>query len=353
MSMPERLHQSFTSKAPTFKPDPLPLPPGNIFLRYITTLAIAQLERRHPSVVAEERWPSDRVIRAATAPAMTTVAGWAAELAQTIVREALPALGPASAGGQLLKEGLVLSFNGAGAISAPGFVAAAGAGGFVAEGAPIPVRQLASAAVLLVANKLATIAVLTREMIESSNAEQLVGDAFSRSLGAALDAVLFDSNPASAIRPAGLRSGIATSAPSASTDTFGAAFEDVHTLLDALAPVGGNGPYALIMSPGRAASIELAFDAPDNCNILGSSLLPNDIIAIAPAAVATAIGTATEIDTGRAATLHMDTVPQPVGSVAPHRSLWQTDSVALKGRFPVSWALRDPRGVAWLTPSWK
>jgi hypothetical protein len=37
----------------------------------------------------------------------------------------------------------VLAFDGNGVISAPGFVASAANAGFVAEGQPIPVRQLA------------------------------------------------------------------------------------------------------------------------------------------------------------------------------------------------------------------
>ena len=49
----------------------------------------------------------------------------------------------------------------------------------------------------------------------------------------------------------------------------------------------------------------------------------------------------------------MDTAPQPAGTMGPSRSLFQTDSLALKMRWPVSWALRDPRGFAWLTPAWK
>ena len=54
--------------------------------------------------------------------------------------------GPASAGAQLLQQGLVLSFEGHGAISAPGLVAEYGNAGFVGEGQPIPVRQLADTA---------------------------------------------------------------------------------------------------------------------------------------------------------------------------------------------------------------
>jgi hypothetical protein len=54
----------------------------------------------------------------------------------------------------------------------------------------------------------------------------------------------------------------------------------------------------------------------------------------------------------------METVPAPIGTpgtptvvAAPTRSLWQTDAIGLKVRWPVSWALRDPRGFAWLTPT--
>lgn len=95
--------------------------------------------------MAERLWPSDKSIallltRAAAEPAMTSVLGWAAELAQKRVSDALAALGPASAGAQLLQQSLVFAFDGAGQISVPGFVAAAANAGFVGEGDPIPVR---------------------------------------------------------------------------------------------------------------------------------------------------------------------------------------------------------------------
>src|SRR5262252_5041492 len=123
----------------------LTLPPGNSFVRWVTAKAVASIRHTSPAAVAEEFWPNDKVVgqltRAVSTPALTTTSGWAAELAHTVVRDALAALGPASAGAQLLQRSLVLSFGGAGTISAPGFVGAAANAGFVAEGAPIPVRQ--------------------------------------------------------------------------------------------------------------------------------------------------------------------------------------------------------------------
>jgi hypothetical protein len=341
---------------PSLRRDPpLQLPPGNTFLRRLVTLALSQIERiSSPQDIAARMWPSDLLLRAASAPAMTSVPGWAAELVQKLVADGLRALGPASAGAQLLEQGLVLSFEGHGAISAPGLVAEYGNAGFVGEGAPIPVRQLANTAQQLLPHKLAAIGVLTREMVESSNAEALIGDALMRAAGRMLDEVLFDANPGDAIRPAGLRNGVAASTPSANADPFGAFFEDVATLINALGPVAGNGPYALVASPGRAAAMQFRFISEDSSiQVFGSNAVINDLLAVAPAALVAALSPEPEIEASKAATLVMDTTPGAAGTMGPERSLFQTDALALKMRWPVSWALRDPRGFAWLTPAWK
>lgn len=337
----------------------LQLPPGNSFIRLVTAKAIASVRRTDPGDVAATMWPNDKILsamltRAATAPAMTTVAGWAAELVQRLVVDALEALGPASAGAQVLRRGLVLNFDGAGTISAPGFVADFGNAGFVREGNPIPVRQLAAAAANLLAHKLAALAVLSRELIESSNAEAAISDALTQSAGRMLDEVLFDANAADADRPAGLRNGVAASTPSASGDAYEAVFEDIATLINAVAPVGGNGPYVLVGSPGRAIAINLRIQPTPNLLVLGSSAVVNDLLAIAPAALVSALSVNPTVESSKATTLHMeDTAPQPIGSAGPAKSMFQTDSVALKLRWPVTWALRDLRGFAWMTPTWK
>jgi hypothetical protein len=341
----------------------LPLSQGNSFVRILTARALASLHRLRgvtPADVAEKLWPNDRIVehwlgRAATAPAMTSVPGWAAELAQRVVSDAIEALGPASAGAQVLKHCTVLNWNGAGSIAAPGFVAEFGNAGWVAEGNPIPVRQLAAGPAILNPHKLGAIAVLTREMMESSNAEALISDALVRAAGRMLDEVLFDANAEDAARPKGLRNGIATLTASNNSDAFGAVFEDTAAVINALAPVAGAGPYILVTSPGRAVS--MSFRQPNvagnNLIVLGSSAVTNDMLAIAPAALVAALSPEPEIETANAASIHMDTVPQAVGTAGPHRSMFQTDSIAIKVRWPVTWALRDPRGFAWLTPSWK
>jgi hypothetical protein len=296
--------------------------------------------------------------RAASAPAMTTVAGWAAELAQKVVNDGLAGMGPSAAGAQLLLQSVVLLFDGHGLISAPGFVAGAGNAGFVAEGAPIPVRQLAASAALLQPYKLGAISVLTREMIVSSNAEVLIGDTLMRAASAALDVALFGNAAATAAAPAGLRNGVTATPPSASTDALQAFYEDCATLINAVSVVGGNGPFVLIGSPGRIAAMIMRFVLQaGNVTVIASNAVGNDLLCIAPAALVAAVNPEPEIEASTAAELHMNDTPLPIvnggAPASPARSLFQTDSVALKMRWPVSWVLRDPRAVAWLTPSWK
>jgi hypothetical protein len=335
-----------------------PLTKSNSFVRLAAARALEAFSKKSFASIVTRHWPNDRVLdyvaRAPSAPAMTSVAGWAAELAQTVVYDALEALGPASSAAELFRHGLVLSFDGAGAISCPGFVAEFGNAGFVAEGLPIPVQQRTLGIATLNPHKLCGIAVLTEEMMESSNLEALIGDVAVKAAGRMLDEVLYDANPGDASRPRGLRYGVANLTPSNATDLLEACLEDVTALINAVAPVGGNGPYALIASPGRAMVLRSKLVGHDEKQllILGSSAVINDVLCVAPAALVAALSPDPEIESTSAGTVVMDTAPGAAGTMA-EKGLFQTRSVAIKMRWPVTWALRDPRGFAWLTPVWK
>jgi hypothetical protein len=337
-----------------------PAASGNLCTRALTARTIASLRRCDVADVACQMWPNDRallqlVTRSAVAPAMTGVTGWAAELVQRIVHDAVSTLGAASSAADVMAKCLLLDWDGAGIISAPGFVAGAANSGFVAEGDPIPVRQLAVGPALLYPHKLATIAALTREMVESSNAEALISDVLVRSSGLALDAVFFSSNAATTAAPAGIRNGIATLTASVNTDPFAAVFEDVATLINAVSAVGGKGPYILVAGPGRAASFGMRVGTfESNLIPMASSAVGNDLIAIAPQGVVAALSADPDVETANAGTLVMDTVPGAAGTTGSgEKEMFQSDSIAVKVRWPVSWALRDSRAIAWLTPAWK
>lgn len=337
------------------------LPPGNCFVRMLTAKVVASVSHCPISDVVAQMWPHDRVVaelveRAASAPAMTQVAGWAAELAQRFIVDTMDAMGPVSGGAQLLRQSLLLSFNGAGRVSVPGFVADVADAAWVAEGDPIPVNQMPSAAANLDPFKIGSIAVLSREMIESSNAEQLVSNTLIRAAGLALDAALFDANAATTARPAGLRNGISTLTASVITDFYEAIVEDVGNLISAVSSVGGAGPYAIVVKPGRIASLRMNFaQETPGLVLIPATAVGNVVMGVATQALVAAVSANPEVEVSQASTLHMSDAPVAVGPAAatPSRSLWQTDSIAIKVRWPCTWALRDSRAVAWLTPAWK
>lgn len=340
---------------------------GNSFVRFITAHAKAYIYNEPATAIAREFWPHDPVTafmlqqRAAVEPAATRVPGWAQELAQRIVADVTTALGPVSAGMRLLQAGLVLSFDRHASIAVPGMsIDMPSTTCWVAERQPIPVFNPTTIGAILNQHKIAGIIVLTREMIESSNAEALVADAATKAMGRALDEVLFDGNPEDNARPAGLRNGIAASTPSAATDVQDAFLGDVSTVLDAIGPVAGGSRVALIGSLSRIFRIAVrsygAYDLDnddDNFLMLPSAAVVNDFLAVATAALVSVFGTEPDIEVSRVASLNMDNAPAPDPTTipAPHRSLWQTDAVGIKLRWPITWALRDPRAFAWMTPT--
>jgi hypothetical protein len=338
---------------------PMPSPLGNLFSRKLAARVLGQLNQCSAVEIAEQRWPDDRalaaVLKATSAPAMTTVTGWAKELAQTRT-PALDALGAASTAVEVLKQCLVLNFDGAGAINVPALVAAASNSSFVAEGDPIPVRQLAAAPSQIVPKKVATIAVLSREMMESSNAESLISDTLIRSSALAIDAAFFDNAAATTARPAGIRNGISTTTASNNADPFAAFLEDIGALVNSVSVVGSKGPFIIVANAGRAVTIALRYVSEADMVIpVAAAGVGNDIIVIAPQAIAAAFSSDPDVEVAKAGTLVMDSGPTvPVaGTTGPERGLYQTDTIALKVRWPISWVVRDTRGVAWTTPTWK
>jgi hypothetical protein len=339
------------------RPDPSALVTRNVtsLARAVIAKAVARIERRSDeATVLRSRWPDDPiapvVLRAASQPAMLATD---TALGRSVVSDLIATIGPVGAGARLLQGGLSLVFDQYAIIYVPGFEASAAKVSFVQEGAPIPVRELASKSVALVPYKMAVVVVLTEEMLTGSNAEMLVTDALIRSTGLALDAALFDAAPADPTRPAGLRHGIAALAPAATGNPDDDMIEDVTALAAAVAPIGGLTMF--VASPERAVAISLRARREFPFAVLGSpAVAADDLIAVAVNELASAVDAAPQIEASRMATVHMSDTPLPIvgdsGTVAGStRSLWQSGTVAIKIRFNASWALRDPRALAWTT----
>lgn len=216
-------------------------------------------------------------------------------------------------------------------------------------------HDLVTKAATLTPRKIATICALSREMIESSNIEALATNALLRSIGLALDAVLFDATAADAIRPAGLRAGITALTASSATTADEAMVSDLENIGGAVVSAFGGEPV-YVASPKRALGIQLrARRSPFLYQVLASpALAAGDVIAVNPVGLASAVADMPAINSSKVATLHEeDTTPLPIVSggtvAAPTRSLMQTDSTGIRFRFDADWVLRDQRAVAWTT----
>jgi len=318
----------------------------------------------------------DYVERAATAPAMTTVTGWAAELATTVYANFMETLMPKSVFPRLSAMGLSLSFGRAGRISIPTRARTPTvAGSFVGEGAPIPVRQGQFTAQILTPKKMAVITQWTREMDEHSvpAIEGLLRQAVQEDTAVSLDSVLIDANAATTVRPAGILNGVA-----ALTATTGGGFNalvgDIKQLTGALitGTTGHLRSPAWLMNPQQVNSAGLivgpnsgVFPFRDEVRagqlqsypIIDSGTVPlATVILIDAADFVVAGGDAPRFEVSDQATLHEeDTTPLPIGTAgtpavvaAPVRSLWQTDSMALRLILPINWTLRRTGVVAWV-----
>jgi HK97 family phage major capsid protein len=307
---------------------------------------------------------------------MTTVTGWAVELAQTIYADFMALLMPNSVYPRLASYGIGLSFGRAGRIIIPTRNRTPTiAGSFVGEGQPIPVRQGQFTSQTLTPKKMAVITVWTREIDEHSipAIEGLLRQAVQEDTAVSLDSVLLDTNPATTVRPAGLFNGI-TPVVATAGGGFNALVADMKALIGNILTLtqGHVRTPVWLMNPQQTNSIKLTPNPlgnfPFRDEIQGGSLLgfpvidsgtvPLATIGMVDAADFVSVGAeAPRFEISDQATLHMeDTAPLPIvdGGVpaAPVRSLWQTDSLGLRLILPMNWVMRRPitaliSGVTW------
>jgi HK97 family phage major capsid protein len=315
------------------------------------------------------------ITRAASAPAMTTTTGWAAELVQTAILDFVESLMPNSVYPRLSGIGGRFSFGQNGIVSLPSRSPTPTiAGSFVGQGAPIPVRQGAFTATTLTPKKMAVITTLTREMAEHSvpALEGVLRQAIQEDTAVAIDTVLLDAVAISAIRPAGLRNGVSVTTATAGGG-FAALVGDVTALLTALitASAGQIREPVWIMNPIQAIKIGLTQNAggdfPFKAEVAAGTLqgyplirsttvTAGMVILLDAADFFSATGDEPRFDVSDQATLHMeDTTPLAIASGAqgsgvlatPTRSLFQTDSLAIRMLLDMNWALRRVGTLAW------
>jgi hypothetical protein len=300
-----------------------------------------------PEEYARKTWEWDTtahlLTRAAAPPQDMTSAAALIEVAVAM----LPALAPFSAAAQLFDRALKLTLDrNAGAFSVPG-VAPLGVK-FVADGMPKPVVQGTATAARLDPHKIAGIVPITAELFAQASVETAMQRLLAESTGPVLDSVVFSNSAASAAAPAGLLNGIA---PIAATAAGGPAIDvllgDLTNLGVAVGPVAGATDVVFIVNIAQGIALQYATAQDIRPKILVSGAIPaGTVIAVALNAVVSAMG-APEFATGTVATLAMDDTPGAV-MTQPTRSLWQSNTVAIKLVLDVTWARRSAQGISWV-----
>jgi len=344
---------------------PSDLPADKILVRAATAYAVAAAQGpgERPERIAREFWPRDSatlslIERAATAPATTTTAGWAAELAGRAAASFVGSL-QESAAARLIAASTTYAMPGVATITLPRTATVSGA--FVAEGAPIPVAQaVITGPTLGPPKKLAVVEAITRELAEATpdDAETIISTILKDGLTRVLDSCMFDSAAASTVRPAGLLNGLTGLTATTPGGGEGAALADLRAMVDAIVTAGGSGNIVFVASPGRALAVRTW--APSLADrVFGSAAIPaGTLIAVDANSFCSMFGSDVEIRASKEAVLHFeDSTPLQLSTGAqgsavlatPARSVFQTDSVAFRAVLRAAWALRVPGAVSFVT----
>ena len=297
------------------------------------------------------------ILRAAVDPATTTGSGWASTLAATAVADFVGGLTLASAGAALAARGVRVDMTGVGALLLPNRITAvADAGSWIAEAGAIPVRSLPVAAgPTLTPKKLSVICSFTRETAEATGIEALVRQQLTDGAALAFDVALFGTDDGTGNQPAGILNSVAPSATSAASGQA-ALIEDVSTLVAALATSGGGRDPVFIAAPATATRFRLWAPPLFVYPILSSAAVTEKtLVAVEGSSLVSGFSPVPEITSSIEATLHMDDAPSAISSTAtlgdvayPVRSLWQTDSIALRMILRGAWAMRATGHVAYV-----
>jgi len=349
---------------------------GEFATKLFVAIAKAHVAGVSPVEMAEKTYGGDKevmaFVKAVSNPADTTTPGWAAELVQQGYGEFLETLYPVTVYGRV--AGTPLYFGKYGSLIIPAFSDASNISGeFIAEGAPIPVKQGAFTSKTLTPKKLGVITTFTREILTKSTpaVEVLVRNAIVQDTAKAIDSAFLDDQPESAIRPAGLLDPTSTGAANINPSvgaTVTDILADVKGVFGRLANVqlGQKGNWmmnpttVLGLSTKQLATGQFAFEEVRGGTfaghpIISSTNVPADVVYfVDDMALVKGSEIAPEFSVSNQATLVMDTEPEHIidgGSPTTKnvRSMYQTDSTALRFVLGLDWAIIRQGGVQALT----
>lgn len=349
------------------------LPKGTAYTRYAIALALSK-GQRYEAIEIAKRWNDSTpevglALKAAVDPGTTLDATWAAPLAplQTMASEFIDLLRPATIIGRIPGFRRV-PFN----ISMPRKTAGSSAG-WVGQGAPKPVSELAFDTLTLGLSKIAGIVVLTEELVRISNpaAEGVVRQDMIDVISQFSDQQFIDPTVAAVanVSPASVTNGVTPRVSTGSTVT--AVTNDVEFLMSAMAVANMDwGTAVWVMRPKTAIHLSMLRTSQDvfafpGINVNGGTFfgLPvvvsnnvplsaitgdSSIIALVVAGdILLADDGQVTLDVSTQASLQMNSTPS--AGAQSLVSLWQNNLIGLKAERFINWLKRRSTAVGFIS----
>jgi HK97 family phage major capsid protein len=286
------------------------------------------------------------VIRAASSTATTGSPSWAGALAEQAVDDSIIAIASVSAAAGLISRGMKIDLGRRASIRAPGRILdSSDAGQWIGENKPIVVRsQRMTSGPTLTPHKLCVITSYSFEMTEQSAIEAVSRALIQEASALALDKALFGTQADDGVTPGGILNGVVpiTGVAGGGINAFNG---DIKALVSALVAAGAGRAPVLIMNPVQATSLRTVASPLFAIPVLESnSIAAGTVIMVEPSSLVSAFGSVPEFETGNAPAFHYeDTAPaDPIMGGTPVRSLFQTDSIALRMTLKAAWGMRAP-----------
>lgn len=350
----------------------------DLLVKAVVAKGVAEFGGMSVERAIEQRYPGQEavgmIVKADQTIGTTTVSGWASELVQTVNQGFLDALMPYSIYPTLRSRGIGVNFDGIGTVSLPSRTAGGAGGGFVAEGSPIRVGRITTAATTMTPKKMGVIVPFSRELAKRSTPaiEALVRQSILEDTAVILDGAIIDTTASSTARPAGLLNGVSAAASGYGGGDYQAVLADFGALLAPFYTANAADNITVLMNPIQGLKLAM-MPGPDGVigsfmgairdrvTFLESTTVPaNRLIALRNSDFATALGDAPEFDISEQATVHMeDTTPLEIVSgtgpttADPVRSFFQTATIGVRMLMDVSWKMRRSGMVQWIdTTTW-
>lgn len=333
---------------------------------------VSKVSGKEIDTVLDERYPGHEatslVTKADATIATTTTSGWASQLINSAMQELIGLLSPDSVYPGLRDAGIGVTFNNnQGSVTIPSISTdAALAGGFVLEGDPIPVGRFTTASITMTPHKFGIITTMSKEAARYTTPalEGVLRNSILRRTAITLDGLLLDATAGSTTRPAGLLNGVSATATGYGGGDWQAVLADLNTLFAVFDAANAGRRLVLIMNPAQARKLAMmpgpegtfgwASQFMSQFRILTStSATSGRLIAVDAEDFCTATGDMPEFDVSEQATLHMSDAPGEIVTAAgtvndPIRSMFQTNSIALRMVMNLTWKMRRSGMVAWI-----